>query len=113
MSLSNIRHTLVAVLAAKENERTAELQQQQLLALFSFLCRPVMEDFRVCGCEHSSVGTAVASPDAELELGSCTAAAAVCHRLTHPTYSPTAPHKHSKHLGVSLSLSLSLSQAGV
>ena len=33
-----------------------------------------MDEVRVCGCEHSSVGTAVASPDAELEHGSCSAA---------------------------------------
>ena len=42
------------------------MQRQLLLALLSSHSTPVVEEVRVCGCEHSSVGTAVASPDSEL-----------------------------------------------
>ena len=47
-----------------------------------------MEEVRVCGCEHSSVGTAVASPDSSVN-SAVVPHAAECHRLTHPTHSPT------------------------
>ena len=56
MSRSNIRHA----------GSCARCQGAQRPRLDVTVGRPVMEEVRLCGCEHSSVGPAVASPDSEL-----------------------------------------------